>query len=173
MLVTPEYCRLMARYNAWQNDGLRRIVEPMTREALELDRGAFFRSILGTLNHLLWGDLVWMSRFDGGPKPTVALSESPRLHPTAAAWGAERFRTDGRIADWAGRIRALDLTGDLTWYSGAARREVRAPMARLVVHFFNHQTHHRGQVHAMLTAAGERPDDTDLFLMPDPADTSA
>ena len=57
------------------------------------------------------------------------------------------------------------LAEDLTWFSGAANREVRAPLRLLVTHFFNHQTHHRGQVHAMLTAAGQDTGDTDLFLV--------
>jgi len=57
------------------------------------------------------------------------------------------------------------LAEDLTWFSGAANREVRAPLRLLVTHFFNHQTHHRGQVHAMLTAAGQETGDTDLFLV--------
>ena len=58
--------------------------------------------------------------------------------------------------------------GDLSWFSGALQADVSKPMWMLVSHFFNHQTHHRGQVHAMLTSAGAKPDDTDLFIMPDP-----
>ena len=70
------------------------------------------------------------------------------------------------MQDWAHGLDDVALAGDLTWYSGAAGREVSRPMAMLVTHFFNHGTHHRGQVHAMLTAAGMRTDDTDLFMMP-------
>ncbi len=57
------------------------------------------------------------------------------------------------------------LDADLVWFSGAAQREIRAPKRLLVTHFFNHQTHHRGQAHALITAAGETTDDTDLFLV--------
>jgi uncharacterized damage-inducible protein DinB len=166
MLNTPDYCRLMARYNAWQNDGLRRIVETMDDAALRADRGAFFGSILATLNHLLWADQLWMSRFDGGPRLPGGIAESVGVMPTAAAWAAERFRTDARITAWAAGLRAVDLAGTLSWQSGAAGRQMTRPRGVLVVHFFNHQTHHRGQVHAMLTAAGLRPRETDLFLMP-------
>ena len=165
-MITPEFCRMMARYNAWQNNGLRKLVEAMDETDLRRDRGAFFGSILGTLNHLLWGDQIWMSRFDGGAAPAGGIKESPDLTPTPAVWGAERFRTDGRIKVWAEGLHALDLTGNLTWFSGALGREVAKPMALCVTHMFNHQTHHRGQVHAMLTAAGQRPLDTDLFIMP-------
>ena len=167
MLITPDFCRTMARYNAWQNTGLRKLVEGMPLAELDRDRGAFFGSIRATLNHLLWGDRVWLSRFAGTEAPGGGVAQSVDLTPTIHVWGAERFRTDGRITLWAERLRAVDLIGDLTWYSGAAGREITRPLQPLVMHFFNHQTHHRGQIHAMLTAAGLRPGDTDLFLMPE------
>lgn len=167
MLITPDYCRMMARYNAWQNDGLRRIVEAMEPAALTADRGAFFGSIMATLNHLLWADRVWLSRLAGEPAPPGGTDKGVALTPTPAVWGAERFRTDGRLVLWAQGLRAVDLTGDLHWRSGAAGRSVARPIGLVVTHLFNHQTHHRGQVHAMLTAAGQRTGDTDLFLMPE------
>ena len=76
---------------------------------------------------------------------------------------------DARITDWSGRLSPEWLAGDLTWISGAAGREVTRPIALLVTHFFNHQIHHRGQAHALLTAAGEDTGDTDLFLVLDDA----
>lgn len=167
MQITPDYCRMMARYNAWQNEGLRRLVEAMPDADYRQERGAFFGSIAHTLNHLLWGDQVWMHRFAGTPMPAGGIRDSVGLTPTAAAWGAERFRTDARITLWADRLNAVDLVGEIHWYSGAAERDISQPIQRLVVHMFNHQTHHRGQVHAMLTAAGLRPTETDLFMMPD------
>lgn len=157
----------MARYNAWQNNGIRKIVDVMDEDALRLDRGAFFGSILGTLNHLLWGDQLWMSRFDGGDGPTMSIPESVNLTPSPSIWFAERFRTDGRITEWARQLTAVDLTGDLTWFSGAMNQTVTRPFAFCVTHFFNHQTHHRGQIHAMLTAAGQQPQDSDLFFLPE------
>ena len=77
MMITPDYCRIMARYNQWQNKAVTEVVESMAPAELTEDRGAFFGSILGTLNHLLWADLVWMSRLDGGDGPGVALTDSP------------------------------------------------------------------------------------------------
>jgi uncharacterized damage-inducible protein DinB len=136
---------------------------------LTKDRGAFFGSILGTLNHLLWGDLMWLARFQGSAPPSLPGSESRRMHPTLAAWSAERFRTDGRIRLWAEKLDNVDLRGDLAWHSGMTGRDMRAPMGLTVVHFFNHQTHHRGQVHAMLTAAGSPAPVSDLAFMPDDA----
>lgn len=167
-MITPAYCQTMARYNAWQNKGLRRIVEDMDPEALGKDRGAFFGSIFATLNHLLWGDQLWMARFDGGAGPRVGPKDHLTMTPTAAVWTAERFRTDGRITLWADKLKSIDLVGDLSWHSGSQNRDLVRPKAECIVHFFNHQTHHRGQVHAMLTAAGIKPDVTDLVFMPEP-----
>lgn len=166
-MIDAGYCRVMARYNAWQNKGLRTIVDAMDKDALRHDRGAFFGSILGTLNHLLWGDLVWMARFAGGDAPPQAIADSPDMTATPVEWSTYRFRTDGRISLWADKLASVDLVGDLTWYSEAAKREVTQPMQTCIVHFFNHQTHHRGQVHAMLTAAGAKPGPTDLPFMPE------
>jgi len=166
-MITPAYCLTMARYNTWQNDGLRAMIGGMERDVLTADRGAFWGSIMGTLNHVLWADHLWMSRLDGGTGSDVALTDSAAFTPTPAVWAAERFRMDARITLWAETIHAIDLTGDLSWYSGAMGRDVTKPKALCVIHFFNHQTHHRGQVHQMLTALGLGPDDTDLPFMPE------
>lgn len=169
-MIDRDYCKMMARYNAWQNRQITKAAETLSETALREERGAFFGSILGTLNHILWGDQLWMARFDGGARPEAGIAESVALCPTFGAWSAERFRTDGRIRMWADRVRALDLTGDQTWFSAAQGREVSVPTAQCVVHFFNHQTHHRGQVHAMLAAAGcNGIGDTDLVFMPEEA----
>ncbi|PSL17267.1 DinB family protein [Shimia abyssi] len=167
MAVTPAYCRLMARYNAWQNGQFKAACERLTEAEMRAERGAFFGSIMQTLNHLLWGDMMWMSRFDGNSPPKGGIGESVDLCPTLAMWGVERFRTDQRMSLWAEKVSDTELSGTLTWFSGAANRDVTAPTAHCVVHMFNHQTHHRGQIHAMLTAAGQTIGDTDLVLMPE------
>jgi uncharacterized damage-inducible protein DinB len=167
MIVTPEYCRVMARYNAWQNDGLRKLVCAMPDAEVRADRGAHFGSILATLNHVLWADRLWLARLTGAQAPGGGIAESVALTPTAAVWGAERFRTDGQLRLWAERLDAVELVGEMVWSSALTGREERRPIGRIVMHLFNHQTHHRGQVHAMLTAAGVTPPPTDLFLMPD------
>lgn len=158
----------MARYNAWQNKGLRKAVEALDNDALQLDRGAFFGSIMGTLNHLLWGDLIWMSRFDGGESPENVIAGSVDLTPSVAEWATLRFQTDGRIQLWADGLKSVDLTGELTWFSGSIMADVAKPRSMCVTHFFNHQTHHRGQLHGMLTAAGLSLPATDLVFMPEP-----
>ncbi|MEJ8560474.1 DinB family protein [Yoonia sp. GPGPB17] len=157
----------MARYNAWQNKGLRDMIANIDRDALYRDRGAFFGSIMGTLNHLLWADTIWISRFDGGEGPTVPAKEHLEMTPTPAVWAAENFRMDARIRLWAESVSAIDLVGDLTWTAALSDTTMSEPMGLCVVQLFNHQTHHRGQVHAMLTAMGLKPNDTDLPFMPE------
>ncbi len=166
-MITPDYCKMMARYNAWQNKGLRASFKKLGLTKLQEDRGAFFGSLWGTGNHLLWGDQLWMSRFDGGHGPDSSIKDSTKLHDDVQLFVDDRLRTDERIIRWAGRIKQVDLTGDLSWYSGAMKRDFTKPKALCVMQLFNHQTHHRGQIHAMLTAAGIKPDDTDLPFMPE------
>lgn len=165
-MVTPAYTVTMARYNAWQNDSLIAAAKTLTDEQRREDRSAFFGSIHETFSHLLWADKIWMSRFAGLEPPTGGIVDSTGLFPNWDGFVVERQRFDQVIADWAQTLDPRWLEGELTWWSGAANREVGRPKALLVTHFFNHQTHHRGQIHAMLTAAGAKPGDTDLFLMP-------
>jgi len=167
MTITSDYCLTLARYNAWQNKQLRAAFETVDRAALTQDRGAFFGSILATANHLLWGDQVWLGRFTGRPGPGGGIADSTALCATREDWDIARFQTDGDILFWAEAVRAVDLAGPLRWYSGAVGREVERPMATCVVHMFNHQTHHRGQIHAMLTAAGAKAPVSDLVFMPE------
>lgn len=165
-MIAPAYCQTMARYNAWQNQSIYQAANGLSAAARGEDRGAVFGSILGTLSHLHWADLLWMSRFDGGAAPAGGIKGSEAQFDWSALM-AERPALDARIAGWAWGLGADDLAAPLAWFSGALGRAVERPMAECVVHFFNHQTHHRGQVHAMLTAAGARPGDTDLFILPD------
>lgn len=167
-MITPAYVRAMASYNRWQNENLYSAADTLSDAARKQQRGAFFGSIHGTLNHLLFGDQAWMSRFAGTPKPKAAsIADTVAMHESWGELKRERAAFDRVIIDWAERLDAAWLEGDLTWYSGAMQRDVTKPKALLVVHLFNHQTHHRGQVHCMLTQAGAKPGDTDLCFQPD------
>lgn len=167
MMISPEYCLTLARYNSWQNRQLMAAFERLDAAELTRDRKAFFGSILGTANHLLWGDRIWMSRFAGTEPPAGGIKDSTGLMPDRAAWERERFQTDTRITGWAKELGPADLAGDLSWYSGAMGRTVAKSMALCVTHMFNHQTHHRGQIHTMLTAAGAEAPVSDLVFMPE------
>lgn len=169
-MIGTDYLRLMARYNAWQNRAHIAEADKLSDAVRQEDRGAFFGSIQATMNHLLWGDRGWMSRFDNTDPPLAkGFAASTNECSDWAQLKAARASTDLTISDWAGRETQDKLDGDLTWFSSIVNKQVTKPMGGLVVHFFNHQTHHRGQIHAMLTAAGASPVDTDIFVMPDDA----
>jgi uncharacterized damage-inducible protein DinB len=164
-MITPAYTRTMAEYNAEMNRRLYGAAARLSDVERRKPRGAFWGSIHGTLTHILWGDRQWMSRFDAWPKPATPIKQSASMIDDFATLTTEREKADVDISRWANKVDDAWLAEDLTWFSGAADREVRAPLRLLVTHFFNHQTHHRGQVHAMLTAAGQKTGDTDLFLL--------
>ncbi len=152
----------MAAYNAAMNRRFYAAAATLTDDARRLDRGAFFDSIHATLSHLLWADTGWMARLAGWDPPGVPLAESPRYVANFDDLRARREATDARLADWAASLEPAFLLTDLTYVSAAAGREFTKPVTLLVTHLFNHQTHHRGQIHAMLTAAGADPGVTDL-----------
>ncbi|MEM6375089.1 MAG: DinB family protein [Pseudomonadota bacterium] len=169
-MITPDFCRQMASYNLWQNEQIRQALEDQPANLLSEDRGAFFGSILGTLSHLLWGDLMWMARFEAGlDAPGGTLAESARMVSDFRRWQKMRRETDKTLCAWAAALPEEALQGDLVWFSAAAQKEMRSPLGLCVAHMFNHQTHHRGQVHAMMTAAQLRAPVSDLFLMPEAA----
>jgi uncharacterized damage-inducible protein DinB len=167
-MVDPAFVQTMARYNSWQNRSLMAEADALGDEARRLDRGAFFKSIQGTFNHLLWADEIWLHRLIGTDKPAISGRDSPIYVKDWAEFCARRSERDAAIETWADTVDANWLRGTLIWYSGAAGRELGKPRAFALMHMFNHQTHHRGQIHAMLTAAGARPGDTDLLLVDEP-----
>jgi len=167
-MVSTEYVRLMAAYTHWQNQSLYTAADGLKDPERRVDRGAFFGSIHATLNHLLWADQLWMSRLAGTPEPsTPDIPGSVTLHADWVDLRSHRAAADASMLEWSERVSESELAGELSWFSGAMQAEVRRSRWTLVVQLFNHGTHHRGQVHAMLTAAGARPADTDLPFMPD------
>ena len=165
-MIDTAYVQRMARYNRWQNQNLYGVADQLSDDERRRERGAFFGSIHATLNHLLWADRIWMSRLAATPPPTGGIPESVSLHGEWSELKRERTAFDAGMVDWADRLDATALGDDLTWFSGAIKAEVTKPKWLLITHMFNHQTHHRGQVHCMLTQAGGKPSDTDLFIMP-------
>jgi uncharacterized damage-inducible protein DinB len=162
-MITPGHVRAMAEYNRWQNENLYAAAEGLDDSARKAPRGAWFGSIHGTLNHILYGDQMWMSRFAGTPKPKASsIPDSVGMYEAWDDLKRERTAFDHVIIEWADRLDPEGLAGDLTWFSGAVGRELTKPRWLLITHMFNHQTHHRGQVHCMLTQAGVRPGSTDL-----------
>jgi uncharacterized damage-inducible protein DinB len=166
-VITTAWAQTMAAYNRWQNETVITAVDQLDDAARRSDQGLYFGSITGTLNHLLWADRLWLHRFAGTTRPAAAsIAQSTGLYDDWATLTSERRCTDQAIVDWAETLEQGWLEGDLTWYSGAAGRDITSPRAVLVTHLFNHQTHHRGQVHAALTRAGLGTAPTDLPFMP-------
>ena len=121
-LVNPVYVRTMAAYNAEMNRRLYAAAERIPDAARREPRGAFWGSLHGTLCHLLWGDQMWMSRFDDWPKPTTAQKQSATLIESFDELRRARVDADGRISSWAARVTEAWLAEDQTWFSASVQR---------------------------------------------------
>ena len=156
----------MARYNRWQNDNLYGAANAMSDAERRADRGSFFKSIHATLSHILWTDLIWMSRISDWEHPGTGIPGSTDLFDDWGALCAAREASDQRFIAWADTITQADIDGDLTYVDSSGATQTRQ-RAICLMQVFNHQTHHRGQVHAMLTGAGAQLPDTDIPFMPE------
>lgn len=167
-MIDAEHCQLFAAYNAWMNDNVYAAAAQLTDAQRKEDRGAFFRSIHSTLNHLLWGDRIWLPRFPGIAQGSgyEAGPIGVDLYDDFAALRVARKAMDGDITAWARDIGGDELRAPLTWYSSVAKREMTRPMWLCVSQMFNHQTHHRGQVTTLLKQFGVDPGPTDLPWAP-------
>lgn len=171
-----EQMTLLATYNQWMNRKVYEAAARLTDDELRVDRHAFFGSVFGTLNHLTLGDTVWLKRFALHPAgyatlaPLNSIAAPSDLKQLAFAdlgeLAARRRWLDQLIIDWVHTLREPDLDHRLHYHNmrGAAASK---PFGALLVHFFNHQTHHRGQVTTLLTQAGQDVGDTDLLALID------
>lgn len=147
--------RMMAAYNTWANRRLFDAAGELSGADYRADLGAFFGSVEGTLNHLLVADSIWMARFAGEAPPPWPLDARP--HAELAALRSARAALDARIEAHAAALGEAEIGGELV-YRNTAGKAFRQPRAQVLAHFFNHQTHHRGQVHALLTRlTGDAP----------------
>ncbi|MFO1079885.1 MAG: DinB family protein [Reyranellaceae bacterium] len=156
-----------ARYNRLANEALYAACEALPDEARRRDLGAFFRSVHGTLNHLLLGDRIWMTRFAGGEHVSTGLDSI--LFDHFAELRQARVDMDRRIEAFFGDLPAGFLGRTLRYVNNAGHATAD-PAAVIVPHFFNHQTHHRAQVHTLLSQLGQAAPVLDLhrILRPDP-----
>jgi len=142
---------MMAGYNRWANVRLYQAVRPLPDADYRADRGAFFGSLHRTLNHLLVADRIWMRRFTGTGPVQTRLDEI--LHEDFTALEDARQVEDERIVGYVELLTELDLAETFTYRPISDPREITQPLAPALAHFFNHQTHHRGQAHALVTMA--------------------
>ena len=158
--MNTEQCRFLAEYNTWMNTRLYAVCAEIPDAERKTTRAAFFGSIHGTLNHLMVADLLWLARFRGQSQPPLRLDQI--LHDDFGELRAAREALDGEIAGFFAGLDQSWLDGTIT-YSMITRPEtVTEPVAPLLMHFFNHQTHHRGQAHALLTRLGREAPALDL-----------
>ena len=169
-MVTCEYIRKMADYNRWMNEKVYAAASRLSAQELAAARGAFFGSVIGTLNHLMVADLIWLKRFTRLPASPAALDclqeiETPSsldqlLYEDFAQLHEQRVWLDQVIAAWACALQAEHLEHILEY--DARNRRFRKRFTGLAMHFFNHQTHHRGQATTLLSQAGIDVGETDL-----------
>ena len=161
--MTPvAHYRMFGRYNAWANSRLYDATARLSPEQYRADRGAFFKSVHGTLNHLLVTDRIWMQRFTGeGDAPNrldAILFES--FDDLRVAREAE----DRRIVDFVDGLDDGRIAGTIKYRRVSTPEEFEQQLTPALAHWFNHQTHHRGHVHALLTGlVGEAPE-LDLLI---------
>jgi uncharacterized damage-inducible protein DinB len=164
----------MARYNTWMNRKLYAIAHELGAEACHRDLGAFFGSVHATLNHLLLADRIWMSRFTGDRErfasrdaagAAIAVSSLDQiLYADLSELTRERAETDAAIEQWTASLTEQKLGATLAYTTSDGTRSEH-PLWWAVSHFFNHQTHHRGQVTTLLRQLGRDPGVTDLAVL--------
>lgn len=167
--------RFLARYNRWFNQRLYAACEQLPDEERKRDRGAFFGSIHGTLNHLVWSDRMWLRRFAAHSVEFASLGGDVLALPDGAAHGTllysdwavlrgKRDELDSAIEEWV-RDMPADFPLRTLRYANTKGVQREHPCWQAMTHFFNHQTHHRGQVTTLLAQAAIDPGTTDLIAL--------
>jgi uncharacterized damage-inducible protein DinB len=169
-MIDAEYCRTMARYNRWMNERLYDLCADILDADRRADRGAFFRSIHGTLDHIVYADLAFLSRFTGDPPEVPPLGVE--LYADFAELRAVRTSIDRRLEQWVDTLTAQWLAAPFTFTSRVDGATRTLPTWILVAHLFNHQAHHRGQITTLLKQLGIDPGVTDLPFMPGVAEVT-
>jgi uncharacterized damage-inducible protein DinB len=154
--------RMFGHYNAWANNRLYEATARLSTEQYRADRGAFFKSVHGTLNHLLATDRIWMQRFTGEGDAPNRLDAI--LFETFDQLRAAREAEDRRIVDFVDRLDDVRIAGTIKYRRVTSPEQFEQPVAPALAHWFNHQTHHRGQVHAVLTGLVGQAPELDLLI---------
>ena len=165
---------LLASYNAWMNPKLYEAAAALPPDEITADRKAFFGSLLGTLNHIVVGDTIWLKRFathSGNHASLEPIRHSPAplaldqvLFDNLPALWEQRQKLDCTINTWAASLTETDLECSLS-YKNMKGVSAKKRFSSLVLHFFNHQTHHRGQATTLLFQAGVDVGITDLLML--------
>ena len=169
-----QHFELMAEYNQWMNEKVYGAAGNLSNSALLEDRRSFFGSILGTLNHIVVADRIWLKRFAAQPAGAEVLSEISELPVPESLdqvifenlneWYSHRKWLDEKIIEWISGLADSDLDFVLS-YQNTKGVPATKRFSFLIYHFFNHQTHHRGQVTTLLSQSGEDVGVTDLLAV--------
>jgi uncharacterized damage-inducible protein DinB len=152
---------MFAAYNQWANSRIYAAAADLSDDEFGRDTGAFFGSMLGTLNHMLTADRIWMKRFTGEGDAPAALDTI--VHRALAALRVAREAEDKRIVEWIGDLSDKALAGRFSYMTVTDMRTISQRLSPALAHFFNHQTHHRGQAHMILTVLGRPSVPLDLI----------
>ncbi|HAG84663.1 MAG TPA: damage-inducible protein DinB [Cyanobacteria bacterium UBA12227] len=163
-MKTTDYFQRLSQYNHWMNERLYEVCDSIPDAIRKEDRGAFFGSIHGTLNHILLADKLWLGRFKHQLFEVHSLNQE--LYADFKSLHQERQKTDQEIQAWVDSLTDEQLAAPFRFTSIAKAREFVFPLWHIAAHFFNHQTHHRGQLTTLLTQSGYDPGVTDLLLLP-------
>ena len=163
-MITPPFVRTMARYNSEMNRRVYAGAARLSDEQRRADRGLFFKSLHGTLNHILVGDRLWLGRFIGAPVGFPSLAHE--LYADFAELRRERAKTDDGIAAYAAALTPAQIAEPLVYRTMINPRNAAFDRGFALMHFFNHQTHHRGQATTLLMQLGIDPGVTDLIALP-------
>ncbi|TQV83258.1 DinB family protein [Denitrobaculum tricleocarpae] len=164
-MIEPEVFQRYAKYNAWMNGKLYDVCSTLDDDLRKRDQGAFFKSIHSTLNHILFGDRAWMGRFTGRDYEIKPIGVD--LYEDFEVLRAARTEMDQDILDWTSGLGRPWLERSLTWTSGSDGKTRSQVTWQLVLHMFNHQTHHRGQLTTLFSQQGLDIGPTDMPWMPD------
>jgi uncharacterized damage-inducible protein DinB len=143
---------MFAAYNQWANGRIYEATADLSEEEFNRDTGAFFGSMMGTLNHVLVADRIWMKRFTGEGDAPARLDAV--IHSAFPSLKMARAVEDQRIVDWVESLDDKALAGRFTYMTATDMRTISQRLSPALGHFFNHQTHHRGQAHMILTVLG-------------------
>lgn len=155
---------MLARYNAWANTRLYAIAAALPDELYRRDVGAYFKSLHGTLNHLLTADRIWLRRLTGSGQHPQRLDAI--VFDDLSALTAARSSDDARLLEFV-ETRDAAAFDEMLSFSTINGTALQYPVRIVLAHVFNHQTHHRGQAHTILTMLGvAEPEPLDLLRMP-------
>ncbi|MGK7918387.1 MAG: DinB family protein [Trichodesmium sp.] len=161
---TVNYCQRLSQYNYWMNEKIYQVCESIPDTVRRENKGAFFDSIHGTLNHILLADKLWLSRFQN----YIFEFESLRQELIAEFYllWQERQKTDQEIQDYIQSLTEEKLSESLTFISRSQKRECKFPLWHALLHFFYHQTHHRGQLTTLISQSNKDFGVTALLFLP-------